>query len=311
MENNILLSVVSPVYNAETILEELIRRLTSVLQQLSGNSYEIILVEDRGKDQSWKKIEEICASDNHVKGIRLSRNFGQHYAITAGIAEAKGEFTVVIDCDLQDRPDYIRLLLEEANKGIDIVYTKRHKRKHSLFKDLFSAAYYSLYKFLSGSSVVENNIGSYSLISRRVREEFLKIKDFHRHYILILSMLGFNHSVITIEHDERFSGRSSYSFSKLLSHAINGITSQSVRLLRLSIGVGVVFVFVAFIYAAYIIWTYFSKGLMPGYASLMVTMLFGTGLILTSIGIAGIYIGKIFEQVKDRPLYIISDKVNF
>lgn len=310
MSSNQLISIVSPVYMAQNIVDELVKRMEENIIKIS-NSYEIILVEDGSPDNSWLKIEEVCKRNKNVKGIKLSRNFGQHYAITAGLQESKGNFVIVMDCDLQDNPKYIPDLYNKVIDGNDIVFTSKKIREHSFFKNLTAKIFFQIFNYLSENQSATADVGAYSILSRKAVDAFCKINDAHRHYLLILRILGFKSAHLEIEHEKRFEGKSSYSFSKLVKHAINGIASQSDKLLRLSIGVGL-FVFVAaFVWACILVSLYFVRGAFPGYTSLMVMLLLSTGMILMSIGIVGIYIGKIFDQTKNRPLYFIDKKLNF
>jgi dolichol-phosphate mannosyltransferase len=305
----ILISVVSPVYKAEKIVEELVKRITEAASKLTDR-FEIVLVEDGSPDKSWEKIEECCKRDNRVKGVKFSKNFGQHYAITAGLEAASGEYVVVMDCDLQDNPKYILEMYEAAKNGSDIVYTLKHERKHSAFKNFTARIFFAIFNYLSENQSARSGTGNYSMLSRKVVDAFLRIKDTHRHYLMVLRWLGFSSTYIDIVHEDRYEGKSSYTLSKLIKHAINGITSQSDKLLRLSISIGFTMFIVAIVWAFVLVILYFMRGSQPGYTSLMAMILLSTGLILMSIGIAGIYIGKIFEQVKDRPLYFIDKKMN-
>ena len=183
------ISVVSPVYRSEKIVDELVKRLSESLSKITEN-YEIILVEDGGGDSSWKKIEENCYRDKRVKGIKLSRNFGQHYAITSGLSMASGNIIVIMDCDLQDDPDHINKLLDEFGKGYDVVFTRRIGRKHSFFKMITAKIYNSLFKMFSDKNY-DLNVGSMTMISSRVKDEFLKLKDQDRLYIQLIKWIGF------------------------------------------------------------------------------------------------------------------------
>jgi len=303
-----MISVVSPVYKADKIIDELVNRTSEEVSKLTEN-YEIILVEDCGGDRSWEKIEENCAKNKNVKGIKLSRNFGQHYAITAGLREAKGDFIVIMDCDLQDDPMHIRKLLEESDKGYDVVFTKRIGRKHSFFKLITAKIYNSLFKIFSDKNY-DVDVGSMTLISRRVKDEFVKLKDQDRLYIQLIKWIGYKSTYVSVEHRDRYEGSSTYSVSKLFITAIQGWTSYSDKLLRLSIYSGLMISIATLLVGIYILISYFLKSFQPGWPSLIVAILFSTGLILMSIGITGIYIGKIFEQTKDRPLYIVDKKIN-
>ncbi len=302
------ISVVSPVYKAEKIVDELVKRLTQVLQELADD-YEIILVEDCGGDDSWKRIEENCRCDSHVKGILLSRNFGQHYAITAGLMQATGDVVIVMDCDLQDDPAHISRLLDEYNRGYEIVFTRRIGRKHSFFKMITAKIYNSMFTLFSDKNY-ELNVGSMTMFSARVKDEFIRLKDQDRLYIQLLKWIGFRSTYVPVEHRERYEGKSSYSISKLFLTAIQGWTSYSDKLLRLSIYSGLLISAITLLVGIYIVISYFLKSFQPGWPSLIVAILFSTGLILMSIGITGIYIGKIFEQTKQRPLFIIDKKLN-
>ncbi len=306
------ISIISPVYRAEKIIDELVHRIRNTMLGM-GKTYEILLVEDGSPDKSWEKIAENATRYPEVKGIKFSRNFGQHYAITAGIREAKGNYCVILDCDLQDNPDYIPQLYSRALQGNDIIFTTKKKRKHSFFKNLSAGIFFRIFNYLTENQNVQadSTIGNYSLLSRKAMDAFCQINDTHRHYLMVLRLLGFKTDSMEIIHDARFEGKSSYTFGKLVAHAINGITSQSDKLLRISITVGFSCFAISILWVLTLFVLYFTHGLVPGYTSLMAVILLSTGLILMSIGIAGIYIGKIFEQVKGRPLYFIETRVNF
>lgn len=302
------LSIVSPVYKAESIVDELIKRISDEVAIITDD-FEIILVEDGGGDKSWERIQENCKIDKRIKGVKLSRNFGQHYAITAGISKATGDYIILMDCDLQDDPKYISDLLSEAEKGYEIIFTKRIKRKHGIIKSFNSWLFNKLFGLLSKKNY-DVNAGSMVLFSKRVGEGFLLLKDKDRLYVQMLKWVGFNSNTINIEHKPRFAGKSSYNFIKLLAMALQGWTSHSARLLRFSVYLGISLSFCSFLAGLSIVVRYFLFNLQPGWPSIIVAILFSTGLILLSIGITGIYIGKIFNQVKDRPIYIIETEIN-
>ena len=305
------LSIVSPVYQAENIIDELVKRVSEEAEKITAN-YEIILVEDGGLDNSWRKIEACCSKNPKIIGLKLSRNFGQHYAITAGLENATGDYIIVMDCDLQDDPKYFQELLKKIKLGNHIVYTRKTNRNHGKFKNLTANAYYLVFNFLVNKKTNKafNNIGCYSILSRQVVESFLKFGDYRRHYLLVLRWLGFSHDFIEIEHNERHSGKSSYNFRKLIEHALDGITSQSDKLLKATAIFGFILSLISFVSSLVIILMYLNKPFQAGWASIIVLILFMSGLIISSIGICGIYIGKIFEQTKNRPLYLIEKKIN-
>jgi glycosyltransferase involved in cell wall biosynthesis len=308
---NPVISIISPVYNAEKIIDELIRRIICTVEAITLN-YEIVLVDDCGPDNSWNKIMQQSLKNSKIKGVKLSRNFGQHFAITAGIDQALGDYIVVIDCDLQDDPKYIIEMFAKAQDGFDIVYTLKKRRKHSFFKNITARVFNSMFNYLVENDNFKgnNNIGAYSLINRKVADAYKLYPDYHRHYLMVLRWLGFHYCYITIDHDERYSGKSSYTFYKLLQHAINGITSQSDKLLRIFVNIGLFTSLLSFISIIVIIFLYFSIGFKSGWSSMVSVLLFSTGMILTGIGILGIYLGKTFEQTKNRPKYIIDKKIN-
>ena len=303
------ISIVSPVYQAEKIIDELVKNIIRSVSKLTDN-FEIILVDDCSLDNSWAEIMKCCKTDKRVKGMKLSRNFGQQYAITAGLEASKGNFVVVMDCDLQDDPEYIPELYKKINEGYDLVFTRMKKKSHSLSKRLYSKLFSVLFSWLSDSDFYNYNTNGFSILSRRVVESFCKVNDVHRHYLFILKWLGYKHTYIEVSHKDRYTGESSYSFRKLCLHALNGIVSQSDKLLRLSISLGFVFSFISLFVLIVILAMYLFHGYKEGWASIVCIILLSAGLILISNGVIGIYIGKIFEQVKNRPLYLVNERIN-
>jgi dolichol-phosphate mannosyltransferase len=302
------ISVISPVYRAEKIVDELVKRVCNELEKITPN-YEFIMVEDGSPDNSWDVIVRNCKNNPKVKGIKLSRNFGQHYAITAGVASAKGESIVLLDCDLQDDPSYINSFIQKRKEGFDIVFSKRINRKHGFIKSLNSKIYNSLFSIFSDGKF-DVDAGSFVCFSHRVKDAFIRLEDKDRLYLQLLKWIGFKSTYIELEHNERFDGKSSYTIYKLIKLGLQGWTSHSDKLLRMSIGIGLSISALSFITAIAIVIGYLFYNLQPGWPSIIVSIFFSTGLILMSIGIAGIYIGKIFDQVKNRPLYIIEEKLN-
>lgn len=302
------ISVISPVYRAEKIVDELVKRVCNELEKITPN-YEFIMVEDGSPDNSWDAIVRNCKNNPKVKGIKLSRNFGQHYAITAGVASAKGESIVLLDCDLQDDPSYINSFIQKRKEGFDIVFSKRINRKHGFIKSLNSKIYNSLFSIFSDGKF-DVDAGSFVCFSHRVKDAFIRLEDKDRLYLQLLKWIGFKSTYIELEHNERFDGKSSYTIYKLIKLGLQGWTSHSDKLLRMSIGIGLSISALSFITAIAIVIGYLFYNLQPGWPSIIVSIFFSTGLILMSIGIAGIYIGKIFDQVKNRPLYIIEEKLN-
>ena len=310
--NRPYLSIVSPVYQAAGLVEELVSRIVDSLSTLS-RPYEIILVEDGSRDCSWAEIVKVCRNNPQVKGIKLSRNFGQHSAITAGLSESSGELVVVMDCDLQEDPACIPALIAlcgDGEEGFDVVLTRRESPQQSRWRQFGGKLFFSIYSLLTDDSIHRHGVGTLSVLKRKVVDQFLELHDAHRHYLLLVRWLGFRSTMVAVPHSLRPTGKSSYSFKKLVMHAVDGIVSQSTRALHLSIVAGVTMGLLAcagvvFLFVAYFIW-----GFREGWASLAVLILLCSGLILLAQGVTSLYVGKSFEQGKQRPLFIISEKRN-
>jgi dolichol-phosphate mannosyltransferase len=304
--NVIELSVVIPVYGCEPCLRALNQRLTSALEDL-GVTHEIVYVDDRSPDLAWTTLSELAASLPHVRSIRLSRNFGQHAAITAGLARAEGRWVVVMDCDLQDRPEHVAELYAKAREGYDVVFARRKARKDSWFRRLGARTYFWVLGVFSGTKL-EGEFGTFSIVSRKMVDAFLDLNDADRHYVFILRWLGFESAVIDVEHCERAEGRSSYTLSKLVQHAFDGLVFQTTRLLRWIVYAGFVIAFLGLALAAFYLYSWAQHRPYPGWTTLVVLLLVLSGFILLSLGVTGLYVGKIFSQVKGRPLYIVDEE---
>ena len=302
------ISVVVPVYRCTPCLTPLHERLRSVLDELVDGDFEIVLVDDRGGQGAWEAIGHIAAQDNRVRGLRLSRNFGQHAAITAGLAAARGDWVVVMDCDLQDPPEEIPRLYAEAMAGYDIVYGRRKAKPTSVLRRLSAKLYFKGLNVFTGAGI-EGEFGSFSLISRKVVDGFLRFRDEDRHYVLILHWLGFDWAAVDYEPSTRYAGRSSYSFGALIRHALDGMFFQTTVLLRWIVYFGFALASMGAVLAAYFTIARLVGSAYPGWTSIAVIMLLASGFIITSTGITGLYVGKVFEQVKGRPLYVIDREI--
>lgn len=304
------ISVVIPVYKAEDSLHELYRRLKDSLETITKD-FEIIMVEDCSGDRSWEIIAELAKLDNRIKGIQFSRNFGQHYGITAGLDNCDGDWVIVMDCDLEDQPEEIPKLYAKSQDGYDIVLTKRMNRKHSLLKRLTSRSFYKLFNYLADINY-DPQVGNFRIVSRKVVENFRLMREQLRFFGGIILWMGFNTSYVEVEHGKRFAGKSTYNFHKLLKLATETIIAYSDKPLKLSIMFGFTIALLAFIYGIYIIMLSLSKGVsVQGWSSLIVSIYFIGGIIIVNLGIIGIYLGKTFGESKKRPLYIISKEVGF
>lgn len=305
------IEVVIPVYNSEESIFELVDSICNELKK-DFCDYRIILVDDRSSDNSWEKIVEVSKKYSVVKGVLLSKNFGQHKAITAGISITDSNYVVVMDCDLQDDPRYISSLIQKSNEGYDIVFTKKVKRNHSFFKNITANIFKAMFNILIGdkNQRYDELVGSYSLLTNKVVMAYKSIKDADRHYLMILRWLGFNHGYVEIDHKERKYGSSSYTLRKLLVHAKDGITSQSEKLLIYSVKLGMFLCLTSILAAVLIVIFYFLVGFKAGWPSIIVSILLSTGMILFALGVNGLYIGKCFEQSKNRPLFVVDKEVN-
>jgi polyisoprenyl-phosphate glycosyltransferase len=302
-EKTLDLTVVVPVYQCADCLSSLCSELVKVCSPLVSD-FEIILVDDGSRDGGWDAILAEAKKFAPVRGVKLSRNFGQHMAVTAGIAESRGLKIIVMDCDLQDPPALIGSFLE-ASQSHEIVFSRRSTRRQPWHRRVFSNLYSKLLSALTGFSV-DSEASSFTLISRRVAQEFLRFQDRSRHYLYILRWLGFSH--ITLEYDQaaRFSGKSSYSFRSLVSHAMTGILFQSGRFLSWITYMGLAAALASFGLGILYIVTYFWFTPPPGWTALAVLIVGMGGVTLVCIGVCGLYIGQIFEQVKGRPLYVVD-----
>lgn len=309
MENKIHISIVSPVYKAENIIYELVQRLEKVLSGMHL-TFEIILVEDGSPDNSWQKISEICTQKPFVKGISLSRNFGQHNAITAGLDNAQGEWVIVMDCDLQDVPEEIPNLYNKAQEGYDIVFARRAKRQDSFFKRISSNVFYALFSYLSGVSQ-DGSIAQYGIYNRKVINAINSLREPMRSFSPMARWVGFSTTAIDVVHNKRFEGKTSYNWSKLINLALDIIITYSDKPLKLIIKLGLSVTLLSFLYTIFITSKYLAGGIkVLGFTSLIVTICFFSGLIIMTLGVLGLYMSKIFDGVKNRPLYIINKKLN-
>lgn len=304
------ISIVSPVYAAESLVEELVSSIIEHVTLLT-DAYEIILVDDCGPDNSWAKIVSICAQNKKVKGIRLSRNFGQHYAITAGMSHAQGEWVIIMDCDLQDVPAEIPRLFAKAQEGNDIVFAQRVERQDGFLKRLSSAVFYKVFSYLTDTKQ-DKTIANYGIYNRKVIDAILSMKDNIRYFPTMSQWVGFSKAYLPVMHAARKEGKSSYSFRKLLELAFNNIIAFSDKPLRLVVKLGLLIVLFSLGMVGFYVYKYLNNEIVVlGYASLIVSLWLLSGILIFIMGVIGIYIGKTFERVKDRPTYIVDKKVNF
>lgn len=304
------LSVVTPVYGCGDCLVELYRRLKQTLTEITPD-YEIIMVNDHSPDHAWMLIQQLAHQDHNVKGISLSRNFGQHHAITAGLDFADGDWVVVMDCDLQDQPEEIKRLYAKAQEGYDVVFARRYERQDRLWKKWASKCFYRVLDFFTDSHS-DHTVANFSISSRTVIENYRNMREQNRLFPLFIRWMGFNTAYINVAHSERYAGKTSYNFSKLFNLAIDIIVSQSNKPLRLSIKFGFLISFGSLLYGLWLMYRYFFLAQpVAGWTSVMVSIYFIGGLIFANLGVLGLYMGKVFDEVKHRPLYVVKEKVGF
>ncbi len=310
MNNEVVeISIVSPVYRAESLVDKLIERITNSVSKLT-DSYEIILVEDCGPDNSWKKIQENCAKYTTVKGIKLSRNYGQQHAIQAGLDASTGKYIITMDCDLQDQPEEIEKLLAKSKEGYEIVVASRKNRQDDFFKKTFSRMFYSTLGYLTETKQ-DRTVANFVVYHRKAVNAMASLKDHNRYYPMLQQMVGFNYAKVAIEHAEREDGKSSYSYKKRLKLAIDTILTFSDKPLRLTVKFGVFLSFLSICAAMAMVVLYvFSDVKADGWASLALLVSFFSGIIISVLGMVGLYVGRTFESVKHRPTYIVQEKLN-
>jgi glycosyltransferase involved in cell wall biosynthesis len=303
------LSVVIPVLNEETLIQELIDRVTLNCEKIT-NDYEVIVVDDGSLDGTWLKISEASKQNKKIKGLKFSRNFGHHYALTAGLHETIGEWVVVMDGDLQDRPEVIPDLYQESQKGYDVVFVSRKNRPEKIYYRSLQKIFYWFLKSLSGLNF-DSSQANFSIISRKVVDAFKSFPENARFYGSTIMWLGFKRSKIYADHGKRLSGKPSYTFRKRLRLASDIILSFSERPLKFAIGVGVILSTISIIVATWIIYAAITWGYsVTGWTSLIFSIFFFSGVILVFLGIIGIYLGRVFQEVKRRPLYVVSERLN-
>lgn len=292
------------------MLDELVHRISASVKSIT-EEYEIILVNDMSPDNSWSKIVNICTSDKHVKGINLSRNFGQHYAITAGLSKSFGEWVVVMDCDLQDCPEEIPKLFAKAQEGYDSVFAQRIERQDTFLKRLSSTIFYWVFSFLTDSEQ-DKTVANFGIYHRKVVNAILSMGDSIRYFPIMAQWVGFRKSYLPVQHAEREIGKSSYSLFRLLRLASDNMIGFSDKPLRLMLRLGLSVVLGSCAMALYNFWKWIMGTIVvSGYTTLVISIWFAVGILTMMMGITGLYIGKIYDRVKGRPVFIIDQTINF
>lgn len=302
------LSVVSPVYGCKSCLHELHDKLIQTLHTITPD-FEIIFVNDNSPDNAWDTILELAEQDARVKGISLSRNFGQHYAIHAGLEHAKGEWVVVMDCDLQDQPEEIIKLYAKARTGFDIVLAQRLQRKDTFFKKAFSKVFYSVLGYLTETKQ-DSSVANFGIYNRKVILAILSMKDKIRYFPAMVRWVGFKLTAVEVNHQARLIGETSYNIGKLLRMALDIILAFSDKPLRLTVKFGFIISSLSFVAAIVQFVRYLYGDIsVAGFASIIISVWFLGGMMILILGIIGLYIGKTFDRVKDRPVYIVQQTI--
>lgn len=307
--NTKLISIVIPTFNEEGNIEVLYSQLKDVLSQLSITNFEIIYVNDGSSDDSLEKIKALSQKDERVKFISFSRNFGHQNALKAGLDHAQGDAVISMDADLQHPPLLISEMIRLWQDGNQVVYSIRKDGKElSFFKKTTSKLFYKLVNYLSDTKL-EEGTADFRLLDKKVVKALRQFNESNLFFRGIIPTLGFKQIGIPYQPQERFSGTTKYSFSKMLKFALTGITSSSAKPLYFSIYLGLFFAAIAFLYGIYAIYiSIFTNDAVHGWTSLIASILFIGGLQLIMMGIVGVYLGKLFTQSKNRPNYIIDEK---
>lgn len=309
-ESPLQLTVLSPCFRDEHNLLELHRRTSLVCQQI-GVTYELLFVDDGSPDDTWQQIERCAAADPHVVGIRLSRNFGHQLAVTAGLFKSRGQRVLIIDSDLQDPPELLPEMMKLMDDGADNVYGRRIRRKGvPIWKKVAYKTYYKLLTFLAGCEIPEDT-GDFRLINRRIVDAIKRMPEQHRFLRGMISWSGYKQVAMPYERDGRFAGDSGYTLAKLIHFAIDGITSFSIKPLRIATMLGILTGVLTLLFAGYVaVATLIHGQPVAGWSSLMVAILFVGSLQLFVLGIIGEYLGRLFQESKGRPLFLISEETD-
>lgn len=310
MDGNIVCSVVVPLYNEELVIQETYKRLKQVMDGL-GESYELIFVNDGSRDKTAQMAQAICEADKNVRFIDFSRNFGHQIAITAGMDYSVGDAIVVIDADLQDPPEVIPEMLKKWKEGYDVVFGKRIKRQgETFFKKLTAKVFYRFLKSMTEVDIPVDT-GDFRLIDRKVCDALKSVNERNRYIRGIISWLGFKQIGVEFIREKRFAGETKYPLKKMLKFAFDAITSFSYKPLKLASYAGTTISILSFLYLLIVLYQrLFIGNTIPGWASTLAVSLFFNGIVLVILGIIGEYIGRIYDEVKGRPLYIVRDVRN-
>jgi dolichol-phosphate mannosyltransferase len=310
MNTPCFLSAVLPVYNEEENLPMLHARLTKVLGAL-GKPYEIVFVNDGSRDRSWDIITELAGRDAHVRGVNLSRNFGHQVCLTAGLEHASGEVVAMMDADLQDPPELLPRMLKKYEQGYDVVYAVRAGREgETVFKRATAALYYRLIRWCTNIDMPLDT-GDFRIISRPALDSVLRLREKNRFLRGLFTWVGFRQTGVRYVRPARYKGETKYPLRKMIRFGIDGITSFSTIPLQAATWIGFASALFGFLYSFRVLKSWIGGSTVPGWTSLAILVLFFGGVQLLTLGILGEYVGRIFDEVKQRPLYFARERVGF
>ena len=310
MLKNELVTVIVPIFNEKGNIEELYKRLKKSLSLFSKN-YELIFVDDASSDASFEILTQLSSKDPSVKLIRFSRNFGHQVALTAGLRYSSGDAVFTMDGDLQDPPELLPKLYDMRKKGYDIVYAQRARRHgETIFKRLTAYMFYRLMRRLTNVDL-PTDVGDFKLIDKKIVEQLNRIRETNRFLRGLIGWVGFSHAVVIFDRDTRSSGTTKYSLAKMINLALNGILSFTRVPLRLATGLGFCISLMSFFMALWAFFIKYQSDPIPGWTSLIISIFFLGGVQLLALGIMGEYLGRIYEEVKQRPLFIVSEELGF
>ncbi len=308
------LTVVIPIFNEEEVIPELSRRLREVIKvwELRIDSWEVVFVNDGSNDQSLAQLKKLASEETRFKVISFSRNFGHQMAITAGIDRAEGEAVVIMDADLQDPPEVVSEMIDRWREGYDVVYGVRTKRHgETLFKKLTATVFYRLLRAMLGGVTIPADAGDFRLIGRPVVLAMRALRERHRFVRGMVAWVGFRQTAVYYARPARFAGETKYPLKKMVRFAVDGIASFSVVPLRFATWLGVASGLVAMLTAAWAIYErFFGSGVVQGWPTIMIAVALGASAQLLMTGVLGEYVGRIYEEIKRRPLYITAEEIN-
>ena len=305
-----LISVVAPAYNEEEVVEKFYIKITEVLAQLSNYNYEICIVNDGSKDKTVNICHDLLKRDDHISFVSLSRNYGHEIAVAAGLDHAKGDVVILMDIDLQDTPDIIPQMISKYEEGYDVVNAKRKSRDGETWLKKFTAEmFYRVFSASSGKVKMPRNVGNYRLISRRAVEAFKELRETHRFARGLFCWVGFPTAEIEFEREARIAGKTKYNYKTMINYAIEGLTSFTTAPLRWATYIGVITAALAVIYMIYVFYMAITgnPSLQKGWSSMMLIMLLFGSLQMIFLGIIGEYLGRIFDETNNRPLYFVQE----